>query len=218
MKIYSFLKNIFVSLFYRDDKITFWNHNSNYYIWVEEQLKDKKKILDVGCGEGSLVKYLNNNKRYIVGIDISQKCIEKANQNNKKNDNIKFILTSFEKFESKNEYFDVIIFCATLHHMDMHTVLTKSKNLLNKKGILLIIGLYKPSSIYDWIIEILRVIPCFILSKIYNMKSSEDLDIPISYNIPKMSEIKENLNKIIPGYSISYGLYYRYLLKWIKNK
>ena len=217
MKIYKFLKSVFSYLFNRDNKISFWNHNSNYYKWIEEQIKDKEKILDIGCGDGSLVKYLNNNKRYIIGIDISQKCIEKANQNIKKNDNIKFILTSFENYENKNEYFDVIIFCATLHHMKMNKVLLKSKNMLNKKGILLIVGLYKPSTIYEWIIEILRIIPCFILSKLHNMKTSEDLNIPTSYNIPKMSEIKENLNKIIPEYSMSYGLYYRYLIKWIKQ-
>ena len=198
MKIYRFLKNIIKSLFYKEDKLSFWNHNSNYYNWIEEQLKDKNIILDVGCGEGSLVKYLNNNKRYIVGIDISKKCLEKANKNIKKIDNIKFILTSLEDFENRNEYFDAIIFCASLHHMEMDKAITKSKNLLKQKGILLIIGLYKPSSIYDWIIEILRVIPCFILSKLYNMKSSEDLDIYVSYNIPKMCEIKENFNKIIP--------------------
>ena len=217
MKIYILLKSVFSYLFNIDDKISFWNHNSNYYKWIEKQLKDKEKIWDVGCGDGSLVKYLNNNKRHIIGIDISQKCIEKANQNIKKNDNIKFILTSFENYENKNEYLDAIIFCATLHHMEMNEVLTKSKNLINKKGILLIVGLYKPSTIYEWIIEILRIIPCFILSKLHNMKSSEDLNIPTSYNIPKMSEIKENLNKIIPEYSMSYGLYYRYLIKWIKN-
>ena len=218
MKIYRFLKNIIKSLFYKDNKLSFWNHNSNYYNWIEEQLKDKNIILDVGCGEGSLVKYLNNNKRYIVGIDISKKCLEKANKNIKKIDNIKFILTSLEDFENRNEYFDAIIFCASLHHMEMDKAITKSKNLLKQKGILLIIGLYKPSSIYDWIIEILRVIPCFILSKLYNMKSSEDLDISVSYNIPKMCEIKENFNKIIPGYSMNYGLYYRYLLTWEKAK
>ena len=46
--------------------------------------KWQNKILDVGCGEGSLVKYLNNNKRNIVGIDISKKGIEKVNKYIKK--------------------------------------------------------------------------------------------------------------------------------------
>ena len=63
MKIYNFIKNIFVSLFYKDDKLVAWNHNSNYYKWIENEIEDKTKILDVGCGDGSLVNYLNNNKK-----------------------------------------------------------------------------------------------------------------------------------------------------------
>ena len=101
--------------------------------------------------------------------------------------------------------------------MDMEKALIKSINLLEKNGIIVIVGLSKPSSLIDWIIECLRIIPCFIFSKIHKMKSSEDLDIPISYNIPKILEIKEVLNKVTPGFYLSYGLYYRYLVKWINK-
>ena len=217
MKVFIYLKNFLISLFYQDDQISFWNHNSNYYKWIKGELKEKINILDIGCGEGSLVNYLNNPHKNITGIDISQKCINKAKNNNKKNDNIKFICTSFENFDSKKVLYDGIIFCATLHHMDMEKALIKSKNLLIKNGIIIIVGLAKPSSLYDWIIECLRIIPCFIFSKLHKMKSSEDLDIPTSYNIPTMLDIKEILNKVTPGFNLSYGLYYRYLVKWVNK-
>ena len=217
MKIFLYLKDFFISFFYQDDQIPFWNHNSNYYTWINEELKEKINILDIGCGDGALVNYLSNPNRIITGIDISKKCIDKANNYNKKNDDIKFICSFFENFDSKNVLYDGIIFCATLHHMDMEKALIKSKNLLAKNGIIIIVGLSKPSSLFDWIIECLRFIPCIIFSKLHKMKSSEDLDIPTSYNIPKMLEIKEILNKVTPGYSISYGLYYRFLVKWVNK-
>ena len=216
MKIFLYLKNFFISFFYQDDQIPFWNHNS-YYKWIKEELKEKINILDIGCGDGALVNYLSNPNRIITGIDISKKYIDKDNNYNKKNDDIKFFCSSFENFDSKNVLYDGIIFCATLHHMDMEKALIKSKNLLTKNGIIIIVGLSKPSSLFDWIIECLRFIPCIIFSKLHKMKSSEDLDIPTSYNIPKMLEIKEILNKITPGYSISYGLYYRFLVKWVNK-
>ena len=217
MKIFIYLKNLFIYLFYPDEQLPFWNHNSNYYRWIKDQLKDKINILDVGCGDGSLINYLNNPNRNLTGIDIAQKCINKANSYNKKNDNINFICTSFEDFDTKNILYDGIIFCASIHHMNMEKALIKSKNLLTKNGVIIIVGLSKPSSLFDWIIGCLRVIPCFILSKIHKMKSSEDLGIPTSYNIPKMFEIKQVLNKITPGFFLSYGLYYRYLVKWINK-
>ena len=123
-----------------------------------------------------------------------------------------FICSSFEDFNTKEQLFDGIIFCATLHHMDMEKVLYKTKSLLAKNGIILIVGLARPSSFLDWVIECLRVIPSFILSKFHKMRSSEELEIPTSYNVQKIIEIKEKLNKVLPGFSISYGLYYRYLV------
>ena len=217
MKIFLYLKNLFILFFYQDSQISFWNHNSNYYKWIKEELKGKVNILDIGCGEGTLINYLNNPNRNLTGIDISQICITKANNYNKKNDNMKFICSSFENFDSKKVLYDGIIFCASLHHLNMEKALIKSKKLLVKNGIIIIVGLSKPSSLCDWIIECLRVIPCFTISKLHKMKSSEDLDIPTSYNIPKMVEIKEILNKVTPGFDLSYGLYYRYLVKWINK-
>ena len=46
-----------------------WNHNVAYYSWIDEEISGRKKILDVGCGTGELVKYLINPYRNIIGID-----------------------------------------------------------------------------------------------------------------------------------------------------
>lgn len=58
-----------------------WNHNVAYYSWIDEEISGRKKILDVGCGTGELVKYLINPYRNIIGIDKSSKCIDKATNN-----------------------------------------------------------------------------------------------------------------------------------------
>ena len=42
------------------EKPAFWNHNAAYYPWIRKQLEGiaATRILDVGCGEGSLARYL----------------------------------------------------------------------------------------------------------------------------------------------------------------
>ena len=49
------------------------------------------------------------------------------------------------------------------------------------------------------------------------MQTSEDLNINVNYNLPSMHDLKCLYRKEIPGYKLRYGLYYRYLLDWIKN-
>lgn len=193
-----------------------WNHNFAYHKWILKQIKGKKRILDVGCGDGSLVYKLANKNNYVVGIDVDSKALSVAEQNNYY-DNIRFIERNFLVHNFKKEKFDVIIFVASIHHMDMERALVKARTLLNRNGIILIVGLSKPSSIFDYTLEVLRVVPSMIISKIKGNKTSEDLNIDVNYNFPKMNYIRDICKKNLPKYKIRYGLHYRYLLYW-KNR
>src|SRR3990167_3252247 len=64
------------------------------------------KILDVGCGFGTLVDFLNpaQVKNYL-GIDVSEEVIKKAKF--KRLDNFKSV--NWDKFKSQNK-FDIIVF------------------------------------------------------------------------------------------------------------
>ena len=53
------------------EKPAFWNHNAAYYPWVRKNLDrhGAASVLDVGCGEGSLARYLASPGRHVLGID-----------------------------------------------------------------------------------------------------------------------------------------------------
>ena len=148
----------------------YWNHSVAYFGYIKNIVADCKDILDVGCGDGSLIRYLDDQKRVLIGIDADKKCIDFA-ANNTDSDNIKFICSRFEiyNFEKK---FDAIIFNSSIHHMDMKDAVNKAKTILVPGGIILIVGLAKPSNVFDWVLEIFRVIPCAIISKVKHMRSS----------------------------------------------
>ena len=136
---------------------------------------------------------------------------------NNQNENIKYLNKDFLEYDFKNQKFDVIIFVASIHHMDMKNALIKAKRILNKNGIILIVGLAKPSSIIDWTVEIIRILPSKIISTFKQIKTSEDLNINVSYDFPMMREVRNVCNKELENYKIRYGLHYRYLLYWIKK-
>ncbi len=197
-------------------QVTPWNHNYAYNCWVSKKVGKRKRILDVGCGDGTLALYLRTSDNEVLGIDVSDSPIQKANKKNSYS-NISFIRTAFEDFKVNSKRFDAIIFVASIHHMDMANAIDKAKKLLAKNGVLIIVGLAKPSGLFDWIVELGRIIPSKIVSSIKKNTTSEELDIDVSYKFPTMKKVRQICKEKLCGYTLVYGLHYRYLLSWENN-
>lgn len=193
----------------------YWNHNTAYYKWIKRKTADCRSILDVGCGDGSLIAYLDDGIKDLTGIDVDSSCISRANSTNKSL-NTQFICCSFDDYETQ-QFYDAIIFVASIHHMDMTAALERAKALLSPNGLLIIVGLATPSTAKDYVIEGLRILPCKIVSELKHMRSSEDQHIPVSYRLPAFNEVRDISSKILPQAVIKYGLFYRYLLQWTKQ-
>ena len=103
------------------------------------------KILDVGCGDGSLCEYLSElGYEKITGIDVSEVIISKCRE--KKNPKVKYIRKDIvnEHFDSIEKY-DIIICWFLLHHIkneDVEKFIIKLFNLCNPNGILILSSLY----------------------------------------------------------------------------
>ncbi len=189
-----------------------WNHNAAYYGWIREKVKGCRSVLDVGCGNGDLLFRLAEKGRKCVGIDVEGSCIERCVRNNRDADT-SFVCTSFWDYEATEGSFDAVIFVASLHHMDMYKAIEKAKRLLRKDGKLIIVGLSKPSSLSDHVRDILRVLPSFVMTKLHKMQQA---DVPVSYEMPEMKDVREFIRKELPGAELRYGLYWRYLVCWRK--
>jgi 2-polyprenyl-3-methyl-5-hydroxy-6-metoxy-1,4-benzoquinol methylase len=96
------------------------------------------KILDVGCGNGVISRYLGRYGFNVTGIDVSEKAIEIAKSLNTYN-NVKFETKSAEQLVAEGEKYDAIICSEVLEHLSnpdaLLEVLNKS---LATNGILLI--------------------------------------------------------------------------------
>ena len=110
----------------------------NKYLRKEKNLL---KVLDVGCGVGSLSLYLVKRGLKVDGIDISKKaiqlCKEYAKQKNL-DENVRFLVSGFYNLKTKDCY-DLIICSEVLEHLENDSkALLKLKTLLTKDGILII--------------------------------------------------------------------------------
>ncbi|MCX8189832.1 MAG: class I SAM-dependent methyltransferase [Candidatus Diapherotrites archaeon] len=76
------LKNFFSKPFFEiwleqaDGEIKDWFQKEICYL--EENIKPKAKILDVGCGFGRHIEILANSSKEVIGVDINPAMIQRA--------------------------------------------------------------------------------------------------------------------------------------------
>lgn len=96
------------------------------------QLSPEDKILDVGCGTGTILKRLNDKCRIEgFGIDIEEKMIEQAK---KKCPQMKIQICDCSNTPFEDNTFDSVIACMTFHHFYNQTAFAKEISRILKKG------------------------------------------------------------------------------------
>jgi ubiquinone/menaquinone biosynthesis C-methylase UbiE len=130
------------------------------------------KILDLGCGSGSLtlelVNMTRNNNGAVIGIDINQTQLEILNKKIKSLAYEKYLstkLTSLYEYNVSGNPFDIIWTEGVIHLLDLKKALKKCNELLKPGGILIqhdtLEWMKKHSSFYQ--IYGFKQINCFLL-------------------------------------------------------
>ena len=97
-----------------------------------------KRILDLGCGNGTMSKYfIDNGAEYVLALDISKNMIEEAKEKNN-SDKITYDVLGMEEISKINDKFDMVFSSLAFHYIeDFDKLINDISNLLNKNGILL---------------------------------------------------------------------------------
>ena len=177
-----------------------WNHNIAYHPWVIRHAHGD--VLDVGCGDGLLVRKLSATCASVMGTDPNVTATLPTIQS-----------ATFDDF-SPDQLFDTIIFVASLHHMDTRCALIKAKNMLRPGGQILVVGLARNSSLMDWTISG-ALLPVVKISS-YLHKETHDPNMRTAAPTLSLRDIRNIANDALPGAHIRRALYYRYLLRWTK--
>jgi SAM-dependent methyltransferase len=196
-----------------------WNHNSHYHNYLLRQLPIKvDRLLDIGCGQGLFASKVANRAERIDAIDVDGATIEAA-VNQHSTSNIYYQQADFLGADLPQSTYDAIVAIASVHHMDLSEVLQKMRQLLRPSGKLLILGLYRETSILDYIYSAISI-PLNLIYLHWHRRSNERaIDIaPTRSPQLSLSQITSVATSLIPGCKIRRHLFWRYSLIWQKSQ
>lgn len=104
---------------------------TNYHQFFLDNILPNSKVLDIGCGNGSLTFDLSKKAGKVIGIDLNEKYLKKAQKNNQAQ-NIEYILGDITAYDFK-EKFDFAVLSNVLEHIENRAeLLQKIKPLADK--------------------------------------------------------------------------------------
>jgi ubiquinone/menaquinone biosynthesis C-methylase UbiE len=96
------------------------------------------RVLDIGCGDGALVRALTKRGAHCVGVEVTPERIAQAEARDKLGDEV-YLEASGSKLPLPDESMDLVIFFNALHHLppdDMSYSLQECHRLLKPEGYL----------------------------------------------------------------------------------
>jgi SAM-dependent methyltransferase len=109
--------------------------------------------------------------------------------------------------------FDVVVFVAVLHHLDLERGLRRADELLAPGGELVVVGLAATRTVADWLLSGLQV-PLVRLLDVWHRTSSP----PFRVRDPDegLAEVRRTAQRVLPGAHVRRRFLYRYTLRWTK--
>lgn len=105
---------------------------------IRKHIGSSGSILDVGCGNGVISRYIGEHGYTVLGIDVSDKTIAAAQTANKLS-NVEFKVLSAESLVADGKKYDAVICSEVLEHLtDPNKLLGTLQNVVAENGILIV--------------------------------------------------------------------------------
>lgn len=107
---YKYTKNDQPSLQFANERMTRGIQEATHW--------SQKKIIDIGCGDGTFTRALiQMGAASVLGLDPASAAIEKARELTHNQPNLRFETGSAYQLESLDQQFDIAVFRGVLHHL-----------------------------------------------------------------------------------------------------
>lgn len=135
-----------------------WGHNEQYHGFLLRRLPETPGlVLDVGCGTGGFSRLLAERSAKVIGIDVSPNMIREAAKRTQAK-NVEYACVPADAFlAGVREAYDAITTIAVLHHLDTDSFLSSARDALKPGGVLAILDLYEPKSLWEFFLSAFAV-------------------------------------------------------------
>lgn len=198
---------------------TRWNHNLHHQRVILDALPSSaRSALDVGCGDGLLVRELAARVPRVVGIDLDGPSLSRARGELAGVDAARVELVQGDvmthPFEAAS--FDLVASVATLHHLDARAGLIRMRELLAPGGLLAIVGLAAVGSPSD----AARSLAGAVANRPYQLLTGRrhwEHAAPTVWPPPESyGSMRRIVAELLPGARFRTHLFWRYTVLWTK--
>lgn len=128
---------------------TRWNHNAHYYPLIAGTVPDAAaSVVDVGCGDGTLARYLARPGREVLGVDVDPDRLPDAGAG------VRFALARAEALPCADASVDALVMVMVLHHLDGAAALAEVRRVVRPGGTVAVLGYGRSAGIGDAILEL----------------------------------------------------------------
>lgn len=135
--------------------------NQDRIFWlIKNLIEPNSTILDVGCGTGRFSFTIVDKSKYVLGIDLSSKNIEKAKSKLAKNptEKISFLHSDISNLISNNHHFDYAVMTYVIHEVNEEDRIKLLKD-ISRVADKIIVGDYlvpKPGGVWSLVNEVVE--------------------------------------------------------------
>lgn len=198
-----------------------FNHNDHYHPLLLDRLPPGPGIaLDVGCGTGRFARRLAATGMAVEAVDASVAMIEAATGLGSPGPGeIRYRQADIAVDDLPEAHYDFISCIASLHHVPFDTVV-KLRRALVPGGVLVVLGLAKPSSLREWALAA-AALPVNTVARLIvwaadrlNGGADPVPRAPILDDYPSMAEVRRETARLLPGGTVRPLLLWRYLITY----
>ncbi|TYK46192.1 class I SAM-dependent methyltransferase [Actinomadura decatromicini] len=193
----------------------YWNTNVARHPGILRAVPEGcSDALDVGCGDGLLVRKLAGCAKRVTGVDCSATMIERARELGGGEPELTFVEGDFLAVELPVEGYDFICSVSTIHHMDFEAALSRMRELLRPGGTLVVVGLAREKGPREWAVMVAAAPVVRTVKVLRRARGPEGMPVAD----PRMSygEVRAAARRLLPGVRYRRHVLRRYSLTWEK--
>lgn len=215
-----------------------WSHNDHFHRWILRSLPPgSRRLLDVGCGRGSLIAALQaelGGSALIEGIDPDPRMALSSAERFRGAAGVRIRRASLADIAAEQlEHdrpgepgpgpYDAITMIASLHHMTLEPALVQAAGLLRPGGRLLAVALVRPHGALDGAWDIVNALTNPLIGLVKHPRratpgasGAEHVQMPLRDPDMGVAELRERARAVLPGARVHRREGFRVTMSWTR--